>query len=125
MQMRLGRPAAQPGWSIVNAYVEVLGFIASVASFVLWWPQAALVWRCRRCYEQLNAVSMSSQSLLLMNAGLWGAYAIGTGSLWVGAPGLVNGPLAIVTIFLLRRARQLRRAAASGSPVSVVRPESR
>jgi len=35
-----------------------------------------------------------------MNACLWGAYAVGTGSLWAGAPGLVNGPLAIVTIVL-------------------------
>ena len=29
------------------AYIDLLGFIASVISFVLWWPQAALVWRCR------------------------------------------------------------------------------
>jgi hypothetical protein len=89
----------------VNAYTELLGFIASVMSFVLWWPQAALVWRCRGRGEQLTGVSTSSQLLLLMNACLWGAYAVGTGSLWVGAPGLVNGPLAIITIVLLRRAR--------------------
>src|SRR4051794_25297760 len=76
-------------------------------SFVLWWPQAALVWRCREHSEELKGVSISSQLLLLANACLWGAYAVGTGSLWVGAPGLVNGPLAIVTIVLLKRARGL------------------
>src|SRR6478736_6465321 len=84
----------------------MVGLVASLMSFVLWWPQAALVWRCRRRWEELRGVSTSSQLLLLMNACLWGAYAVGTGSLWVGAPGLVNGPLAIVTIVLLRHARQ-------------------
>ncbi|WP_314503688.1 hypothetical protein [uncultured Microbacterium sp.] len=63
-------------------------------------------------------MSTSSQLLLLMNACLWGAYAVGTGSLWVGAPGLVNGPLAIVTIVLLRHARrELRPLSADGVDV--------
>src|SRR6476620_9462467 len=98
--------------------MELLGFIASLISFVLWWPQAARVWRCRRRAEQLTGVSTSSQFLLLMNACLWGAYAVGTGSLWVGAPGLVNGPLAIITIVLLRHARRgLRLPPASALPV--------
>src|SRR6478735_2164957 len=103
---------------IVNGYIQLLGFIASLMSFVLWWPQAALVWRCRRQGEQLTGVSTSSQLLLLMNACLWGAYAVVTGSLWVGAPGLINGPLAIVTIVLLRRARQqLRHRPSESLPV--------
>lgn len=120
--MRLAPPAAQRECRVVNAYVEIVGFIASVVSFVLWWPQAALVWRCRGGGEQLSAVSMSSQSLLLINAALWGAYAIGTGSLWVGAPGVINGPLAILTIVLLRRARQQRpRTPAHGLSVPDVR----
>lgn len=100
--------------------MELVGLIASLVSFVLWWPQAALVWRCRRRGEQLTGVSTSSQLLLLMNAGLWGAYAVVTGSLWVGAPGLINGPLAITTIVLLRRARhELRKGKgpAGTSPV--------
>ena len=89
----------------MNVYVETLGFAASVVSFVLWWPQAMRVWQCRRSGEHLSGVSLSSQALLLVNAALWGAYAIVTGSLWVGAPGLVNGPLAIVTIVIVHRAR--------------------
>jgi len=99
----------------VNGYIELLGFTASVMSFVLWWPQAALVWRCRKRGEQLRGVSTSSQLLLLTNACLWGAYAVGTGSLWVGAPGLVNGPLAIITIVLLRQARQRLRPLPAGT----------
>ena len=39
----------------MNAYIEVVGLIASLMSFVLWWPQAALVWRSRRRCEQLGA----------------------------------------------------------------------
>ncbi|GAB3602675.1 hypothetical protein [Microbacterium aureliae] len=90
----------------MNPYVELLGVIASVISFVLWWPQAALVWRSRGRRELLTGVSASSQVLLLMNACFWGAYAVGTGSLWVGAPGLINGPLAVLTLVLLRHARR-------------------
>ena len=105
----------------MNAYLEIVGLIASLVSFVLWWPQAALVWRCRRHGEQLRGVSTSSQLLLLVNAGLWGAYAVGTGSLWVGAPGLVNGPLAIATIILLKHARRgLPQAPAAALPAERV-----
>lgn len=99
----------------MNGHIEILGFAASVVSFVLWWPQAVRVWQCRSSVEHLSGVSVSSQALLLTNATLWGAYAVVTGSLWVGAPGLVNAPLAIVTIVILRRARraQLSRAGAT------------
>ena len=90
----------------MNVYIETLGFAASVVSFVLWWPQAMRVWQGRRSGAHLSGVSISSQALLLVNAALWGAYAIITGSLWVGAPGVVNGPLAIVTIVILHRARR-------------------
>ena len=97
----------------MNGHIEILGFAAAVVSFVLWWPQAVRVWQCRRSVEHLSGVSISSQVLLLTNASLWGAYAVVTGSLWVGAPGLVNAPLAIVTIVILHRARrsQLSRTA--------------
>ena len=80
-----------------------VGLVASVVSLVLWWPQALLVWRCRRQPDRLRGVSVPSQVLLLLNAVLWGVYAVATNSLWVGAPGLVNAPLALVTIAILRR----------------------
>jgi uncharacterized protein with PQ loop repeat len=93
----------------VNGYIETLGFTASVVSFVLWWPQAVRVWRCRRRGDSLDGVSLSSQVLLLLNATLWGAYGLVTESLWVGAPGLINAPLAVVTIVVLHRARRSRQ----------------
>ena len=59
-------------------------------------------------------MSISSQVLLLTNASLWGAYAVVTGSLWVGAPGLVNAPVAILTIVILRRARRAQLSRTGG-----------
>jgi uncharacterized protein with PQ loop repeat len=101
----------------MNGYIETLGFTASVVSFVLWWPQAVRVWRCRRRGESLSGVSLSSQVLLLLNASLWGAYAVLTESLWVGAPGLINAPLAMVTIVVLARARRPRTDAEARTPL--------
>ena len=51
-------------------------------------------------------MSVTSQVLLLLNAVIWGAYAASTQSLWVGAPGLVNAPLALLTIGVLRKAHR-------------------
>jgi uncharacterized protein with PQ loop repeat len=90
----------------MNALVEFLGFTASAVSFILWWPQAIRVWRCRRAGASLRGVSLSSQALLLFNAALWGAYGVVTNSLWVGAPGLVNAPLAVATIVIVVRGRR-------------------
>lgn len=90
----------------MNALVESLGFAASAVSLILWWPQALRVWRCHRAGESLSGVSISSQALLLANAALWGVYAVVTNSLWVGAPGLVNAPIAVVTIVLVVRGRR-------------------
>ena len=90
----------------MDVLVDSLGFTASIVSFVLWWPQAVRVWHCRDSVAHLSGVSISSQLLLLTNAALWGVYAVVTGSLWVGAPGLVNAPLAVVTVVILRRARR-------------------
>jgi uncharacterized protein with PQ loop repeat len=100
----------------VNAYIETLGFAASVVSFVLWWPQAVRVWRCSRRGESLSGVSLSSQALLLVNALLWGAYAIITQSLWVGAPGLINAPLAVLTIVVLHRSRRAHPVPLGAAP---------
>ncbi len=83
---------------------ELTGLAGSLVSLVLWWPQAVLVGRCRREPDRLRGVSVPSQVLLLLSAVLWGVYALATQSLWVGAPGLVNAPLAVVTITVLVRA---------------------
>lgn len=96
----------------MTALAEALGLAGSVVSLVLWWPQALRVWRSRRDPRGLEAVSVLSQVLLLGNAALWAGYGLATGSLWVGAPGLVNGPLALATIVVLRRSRSARRTTA-------------
>ena len=100
------------------AFAEVAGIAGSVVSLILWWPQALLVWRSRSDPDRLRGVSVTSQVLLLLNAVLWGAYAVATQSLWVGAPGLVNAPLALLTIAVTRRSRR-RTVTATGPLVDV------
>ena len=90
----------------MTGLTQTLGLAASIVSLVLWWPQALLVWRSRSVPGELRAVSVSSQVLLLVNAVLWGGYAVATQSWWVGAPGLVNAPLALLTMRILLRSRQ-------------------
>ncbi|WP_315096660.1 hypothetical protein [uncultured Cellulomonas sp.] len=94
----------------MGLHVEVVGFLASLLSLVLWWPQAARVWRYRHDGSRLGGVSLPTQVLLLANAALWAVYALLTGSFWVGAPGLVNAPLAVATIAVLLRSRERERA---------------
>ena len=90
---------------------EVIGFTASVISFAMWRPQAVQVWRGRRDAHALAGVSIQTQWLLAANAVLWLLYAILTQAFWVGAPSLVNLPLALVTIAILRRVRRPARTA--------------
>lgn len=44
--------------------------------------------------------------MLLVNATGWALYGVLTGAFWVGAPGIVNGPLAILSIVLVLRSRR-------------------
>lgn len=84
---------------------DAVGFLASLVSSVLFLPQAARVWRMRNDQRSLEGVSPLGQVLLLINASLWGLYAVLTGAYWAGVPGLLNFPLACLTLFLLRRGR--------------------
>lgn len=86
--------------------IGVLGFVASVVSFVMFLPQAITVWKFRKQPEFLKGTSRWGQWFLLLNASLWGLYAYLTGAYWSGAPGLFNGPLAIITLVLLHKASQ-------------------
>lgn len=85
---------------------HAVGFIMSIVAFVVWLPQATLVLKNRKAPAMLAGVSIWTQILALFNALGWGLYAVLTGALWSGAPGIVNGPLAIMTIILLVRARR-------------------
>lgn len=86
---------------------NLLGLIASTISFVMWLPQARSTWRHRNSPTELAGISMGTQLLVLVNATVWGIYAVITGAYWSGAPGLVNLPLALLNIYLITRARQL------------------
>lgn len=87
--------------------VEAIGFLAAIVSFVIFLPQALRTWRVRRDPIALAGISIGTQWLILCNATLWGAYAFLTEAFWVGAPGILNAPLAIFTIFLVLRARSV------------------
>lgn len=91
---------------------EALGFSASVIAFVLFVPQALRVWKVRADPAALSGVSLGTQFFLLSNAVLWAFYAVETQAFWVGAPGLVNAPLAICVIILVTRARRASPAPA-------------
>lgn len=90
---------------------EVVGFAASITAFILFVPQALLVWRKREDVAALSGVSVWMQVALLANASLWGIYGVLTGAFWVAAPGIVNGPLALATLFLVARSRRMRERA--------------
>lgn len=96
------------------------GIIASATAFILWLPQARAVWRHRGDPHALAAVSLATQVILLGNAAIWGFYAFQTQAFWVGAPGVVNAPLALVTIGLILRSRRIsQKQDASGVTAQV------
>ncbi len=86
--------------------VDTLGLLATVVSFVVWWPQAHRVWSARHEPGALAGLSMRTQGLLLVASVLWVAYAFATRSPWVGAPSLVNVPVAVGTMVVLARGRR-------------------
>ncbi|GGC07592.1 hypothetical protein [Cellulomonas carbonis] len=85
---------------------EAVGLVASLFSLVVWMPQAARVWRVRHDPVQLSGVSLLTQAMSVGGAVAWTAYAVLIDSFWVGAPSVVNGPLAIATIVVVRRSRR-------------------
>lgn len=90
---------------------DLVGMAASITAFVRWLPQAKLAWRQRNDDKALSGLSMGTLWLVLLNAVLWAVYAVWTDALWVGAPGLVNGPLVIWMIFLVSAAKARTRKA--------------
>ena len=86
--------------------VDTLGLLATAVSLVVWWPQAHRVWSARHEPSSLTGLSMRTQVLLLAASVLWAAYAFATRSVWVGAPSVVNVPVAIGTIVVLARGRR-------------------
>ncbi|WP_182112229.1 hypothetical protein [Actinotalea sp. JY-7876] len=99
----------------MHAATEAIGMIASLTSFLLWVPQGVRVWRARRSTHLLSGIALSTQVISLAGSLLWFTYAVLIESFWIGAPLIVNGPIAVMTIVVLLRAR--RTAAATATAV--------
>lgn len=95
----------------MHLITEASGLLASLSGFLLWLPQARRVWRDRHDRERLAGVSLQTQVLALVGNTLWGVYAIGIGSFWLGAPSAVNIPVTIMTITIVLRAQRTPDAA--------------
>lgn len=87
----------------MHAATEVIGMMASLTSFLLWLPQGLRVWRHRHEPARLAGIAMSTQLISVAGNVLWTAYAVLLGSFWLGAPAIVNLPIAVATIVVLRR----------------------
>ena len=87
----------------MDAATEVVGMLASLSSFVIWVPQGRRVWRARHEPAKLAGIAVSTQAISLVGNVLWSLYAIGLGSFWLGAPGIVNIPILTMTVVVLRR----------------------
>jgi uncharacterized protein with PQ loop repeat len=105
----------------VHLITEASGLLASLSGFLLWLPQARRVWQDRHDRERLAGVSLQTQVLALLGNTLWGIYALGIGSFWLGAPSVVNIPVTIMTITIVLRAQRATAAAIteSSSPVEL------
>ena len=90
----------------MHLITEASGLLASLSGFLLWLPQARRVWQDRHDRERLAGVSLQTQVLALVGNTLWGVYAIGIGSFWLGAPSAVNIPVTIMTITIVLRAQR-------------------
>jgi hypothetical protein len=106
----------------MGASAEAVGFLASAGSLSLWWPQAVRLWRQRRDPLALRGISIPTQVVLLATESLWATYAVLTGSLWVGAPAVVNIPLSILALVVLRRARRTAGPGGTGLGVGTREP---
>lgn len=107
----------------MDAATEVVGMLASLSSFIIWVPQGRRVWRARHEPAQLTGIAVSTQAISLVGNVLWSLYAIGIGSFWLGAPGIVNIPILTMTVVVLRRHARARALAAAPEVLPEVVPE--
>jgi uncharacterized protein with PQ loop repeat len=105
----------------MHAATEAIGMMASLTSFLLWLPQGARVWKHRRDPAQLQGIVLSTQWISVAGNLLWGVYALLIGSFWLGAPALVNGPIAIATIVIVGRGSRASGVVTAGAPAGVRR----
>jgi uncharacterized protein with PQ loop repeat len=109
----------------MHAATEAIGMMASLTSFLLWLPQGARVWTHRHDPARMAGIALSTQVIAVAGNLVWVVYAILIGSFWLGAPAVVNGPIAIGTILVLRRGTATARAAVAlpdAAPVGLADP---
>ena len=107
-----------------QARTTILGITASTIAFVMFIPQAVRAWRTRHDAHALVGLSLSTQFLILANATIWGVYAFMLGEFWVGAPGIINAPLAVTVIVLTVRSRLSAREAVFDASLSESRRQT-
>ena len=100
-----------PLWRRVQAWekqvvgTELVGFFASMVSLILWWPQAARVWKFRNNPDQLAGISRLGQLLLVLSGVVWTVYASLTDSVWLAVSVSTNIPLGLITLAILSQGR--------------------
>lgn len=102
---------------------EIVGCAASLVSLVLWWPQAARVWKYRNDPDQLAGISRTGQLLLVISGAIWTIYAVLTSSLWVAVSVSTNVPLGLLTLAILSQGRWHAcpgELAVAGAPAGLV-----
>ncbi len=109
----------------MHAATEVIGMMASLTSFLIWLPQGVRVWRHRNDPAGLQSIVLSTQVISLTGSALWGTYAVLIDSFWLGAPSLVNGPIAVATLVVCHRAQRSVAPAALALPEPRVLPAAR
>jgi uncharacterized protein with PQ loop repeat len=87
--------------------INLLGFVATATSIFLWVPQARITWRNRNDAARLAGISSSTQWLVVISGLFWITYGVLADSFWVMAPCFLSVPLALATIFVIRRGRKL------------------
>jgi hypothetical protein len=87
--------------------INLLGFVATASSILLWLPQARITWRNRNDAARLAGISSSTQWLVVISGLFWIAYGLLADSFWVMAPCLISVPLGLATVVVVRRGRRL------------------
>ena len=93
-------------------FVHAAGLAASIVSLILWLPQVRTTWRHRNNPVEMAGISSATQYILIVNQIMWLVYGLLINSFWVWSSLIVNLPAAILTLFLIHRAK--RQLAAQG-----------
>jgi uncharacterized protein with PQ loop repeat len=104
--------------------LNLLGFAATGFSIFMWVPQARTTWKNRNDPGRLSGISETTQWLTMIGYLLWGFFGVLSGSFWVAAPSVVAFPLALATIFVVRRGRRLPPLVTSVSIIAMDEPLS-